>query len=71
MVKVSDEQLFYLMSRGINQNEATNMIVRELSSRSHSSCRWRTAAELNRLIQFAMEGRSAKRPRSETGARNF
>src|SRR5579871_3684896 len=54
--KVSDEQLFYLMSRGINQDEAMNMIVRGFIEPISRELPMEYSVELNRLIQLEMEG---------------
>ena len=40
--KVSEEQLFYLMSRGISEEEATEMIVMDSLSRSQKNYQWNT-----------------------------
>ncbi|MBI4277297.1 MAG: Fe-S cluster assembly protein SufB, partial [Armatimonadetes bacterium] len=54
--KVSDEQLFYLMSRGIKENEAMNMIVRGFIEPIVKELPLEYAVELNRLIELEMEG---------------
>src|SRR3989454_5533516 len=54
--KVSDEQLFYLMSRGINQDEAMNMIVRGFIEPISRELPMEYSVELNRLIALEMEG---------------
>jgi Fe-S cluster assembly protein SufB len=54
--KVSDEQLFYLMSRGVNQDEAMNMIVRGFIEPISRELPMEYSVELNRLIQMEMEG---------------
>src|SRR2546426_58732 len=54
--KVSDEQLFYLMSRGINQDEAMSMIVRGFIEPISRELPMEYSVELNRLIQLEMEG---------------
>jgi Fe-S cluster assembly protein SufB len=54
--KVSDEQLFYLMSRGIDQNEAMNMIVRGFIEPISRELPMEYSVELNRLIALEMEG---------------
>ena len=54
--KVSDEQLFYLMSRGVNQDEAMNMIVRGFIEPISRELPMEYSVELNRLIQLEMEG---------------
>ncbi|MER3455424.1 MAG: Fe-S cluster assembly protein SufB [candidate division GAL15 bacterium] len=54
--KVSDEQLFYLMSRGIREDEAMNMIVRGFIEPIAKELPLEYAVELNRLIALEMEG---------------
>jgi Fe-S cluster assembly protein SufB len=54
--KVSDEQLFYLMSRGIPQAEAETMIVNGFIEPFTKELPLEYAIELNRLIQLEMEG---------------
>jgi Fe-S cluster assembly protein SufB len=54
--KVSDEQLFYLMSRGIPLNEAETMIVNGFIEPFTKELPLEYAVELNRLIQLEMEG---------------
>ncbi|MDR7483559.1 MAG: Fe-S cluster assembly protein SufB [Armatimonadota bacterium] len=54
--KVSDEQLFYLMSRGIKEDDAMNMIVRGFIEPIVKELPLEYAVELNRLIALEMEG---------------
>ena len=54
--KVSDEQLFYLMSRGVKEDEAMNMIVRGFVEPIVKELPLEYAVELNRLIALEMEG---------------
>ncbi|MFX3675365.1 MAG: Fe-S cluster assembly protein SufB [Paenisporosarcina sp.] len=54
--KVSEEQLFYLMSRGISQEEATEMIVMGFIEPFTKELPMEYAVEMNRLIKFEMEG---------------
>ena len=54
--KVSDEQLFYLTSRGIPQAEAETMIVNGFIEPFTKELPLEYAVELNRLIQLEMEG---------------
>jgi len=54
--KVSDEQLFYLMSRGIARAEAETMIVNGFIEPFTKELPLEYAVELNRLIQLEMEG---------------
>ncbi len=54
--KVSEEQLFYLMSRGITETEATEMIVMGFIEPFTKELPMEYAVEMNRLIKFEMEG---------------
>jgi Fe-S cluster assembly protein SufB len=54
--KVSDAQLFYLMSRGLNEDEAMAMIVRGFVEPIARELPMEYALELNRLIELQMEG---------------
>jgi Fe-S cluster assembly protein SufB len=54
--KVSDDQLFYLMSRGMQEDEAMAMIVRGFVEPIAKELPMEYALELNRLIELQMEG---------------
>lgn len=54
--KVGEEQLFYLMSRGLNESEATGMIVNGFIEPIVKELPLEYAVELNKLIQLEMEG---------------
>ncbi|GIO19178.1 FeS cluster assembly protein SufB [Oceanobacillus oncorhynchi subsp. incaldanensis] len=54
--KVSEEQLFYLMSRGLSEEEATEMIVMGFIEPFTKELPMEYAVEMNRLISFEMEG---------------
>jgi Fe-S cluster assembly protein SufB len=54
--KVSEDQLFYLMSRGMQQDEAMAMIVRGFVEPIAKELPMEYALELNRLIELQMEG---------------
>ncbi|MCA9922566.1 MAG: Fe-S cluster assembly protein SufB [Anaerolineales bacterium] len=54
--KVGEEQLFYLMSRGINEETATSMIVNGFIEPLVKELPMEYAIEMNRLIQLQMEG---------------
>ncbi|MBC7301219.1 MAG: Fe-S cluster assembly protein SufB [Nocardia sp.] len=54
--KVSEEQLFYLMSRGLSEDEAMAMIVRGFVEPIAKELPMEYALELNRLIELQMEG---------------
>ncbi len=54
--KVSDDQLFYLMSRGIEEEEAMAMVVRGFVEPIAKELPMEYALELNRLIELQMEG---------------
>jgi Fe-S cluster assembly protein SufB len=54
--KVSDEQLFYLMSRGLSEGEAMQMIVRGFIEPITKELPMEYAVELQRLVELQMEG---------------
>jgi Fe-S cluster assembly protein SufB len=54
--KVSADQLFYLMSRGLSEEEAMAMIVRGFVEPIARELPMEYALELNRLIELQMEG---------------
>lgn len=54
--KISEEQLYYLMSRGIPEAKATEMIVMSFIEPFTKELPMEYAIELNRLIGFEMEG---------------
>jgi Fe-S cluster assembly protein SufB len=54
--KVSDDQLFYLMSRGLTEDEAMAMVVRGFVEPIARELPMEYALELNRLIELQMEG---------------
>ncbi len=54
--KVGEEQLFYLMSRGLTEEEATAMIVAGFIEPIVKELPMEYAVELNRLIELQMEG---------------
>ncbi|MBJ7355492.1 MAG: Fe-S cluster assembly protein SufB [Thermoleophilaceae bacterium] len=54
--KISDEQLFYLRSRGLTEDEAAGMIVNGFIEPVTKELPMEYAVELNRLIQLEMEG---------------
>ncbi len=54
--KVSENQLFYLMSRGLTEDEAMAMIVRGFVEPIAKELPMEYALELNRLIELQMEG---------------
>ena len=54
--KISDEQVFYLMSRGLSQEQASQMIVSGFIEPIVKALPLEYAVELNRLIELEMEG---------------
>ncbi len=54
--KVEDEQLFYLMSRGLSEEQATSMVVSGFIEPLVKELPMEYAIEMNRLIQLQMEG---------------
>ena len=56
VTKVSEDQLFYLMQRGLTEPEAMGMIVRGFVEPIARELPMEYAIELNRLIDMQMEG---------------
>jgi len=54
--KISEDQLFYLMSRGIPENEALNMIVLGFFEPFIKELPMEYAVEMNRLLRLEMTG---------------
>lgn len=54
--KISDEELFYLMSRGLNQQQATQMIIMGFLEPFTKELPVEYAVELNQLLKIDMEG---------------
>jgi len=54
--RIGEEQLFYLMSRGLSESEASTMIVNGFIEPLVKELPMEYAVELNRLIQLQMEG---------------
>ncbi|MCH2667505.1 MAG: Fe-S cluster assembly protein SufB [Deinococcales bacterium] len=54
--KLSDEQIFYLMSRGLAEDEAKALIIRGFLEPVAKELPLEYAVELNRLIELEMEG---------------
>jgi Fe-S cluster assembly protein SufB len=54
--KVSEDQLFYLMQRGLTEDEAMAMVVRGFVEPIARELPMEYALELNRLIELQMEG---------------
>lgn len=54
--KISEEQLFYLMSRGLDEATATEMIIMGFVEPFAKELPLEYAVELNRLIAYEMEG---------------
>jgi Fe-S cluster assembly protein SufB len=54
--KVGEDQLFYLMSRGLNEDEANAMVVNGFIEPLVKELPMEYALELNRLIQIQLEG---------------
>jgi Fe-S cluster assembly protein SufB len=54
--KVGEEQLFYLQSRGLSEEEATTMVVSGFIEPLVKELPMEYAIEMNRLIQLQMEG---------------
>ena len=56
MSRVGEEQLFYLMSRGLKESEAVTLIVNGFFESFVKELPMEYAVELNRLIGMEMEG---------------
>jgi Fe-S cluster assembly protein SufB len=54
--KIGEEQLFYLMSRGLSEVEASTMIVSGFIEPLVKELPMEYAVEMNKLIQLQMEG---------------
>ncbi|HOF65364.1 MAG TPA: Fe-S cluster assembly protein SufB [Bacilli bacterium] len=54
--KINEEQLYYLMSRGISKEDATQMIIMGFIQPFSRELPMEYAVELNRLLQMDMEG---------------
>lgn len=54
--KISEEQIFYLMSRGLDEETATQMVVSGFIEPVVKELPLEYAVELNKLIQLEMEG---------------
>jgi ABC-type transport system involved in Fe-S cluster assembly, permease component len=54
--KISEEQLFYLMSRGLSKEDATQMIILGFIEPFSKELPMEYAVELNQLLKINMEG---------------
>ena len=54
--KISEDQLYYLMSRGISEEKATEMIIMGFVEPFTKELPMEYAVELNRLIEYQMDG---------------
>jgi Fe-S cluster assembly protein SufB len=54
--KISQDQVFYLMSRGLSENEAQNLIVQGFLEVFTKELPMEYAIEFNRLVKMEMEG---------------
>ena len=54
--RLGDDQLFYLMSRGLTEEEAGKMVVNGFVEPIVKELPMEYAIELNRLIELQMEG---------------
>ena len=54
--KISDDVIFYLMSRGFSEDEAKGLIVRGFAEPIAKSFPVEYAVEMNRLINMELEG---------------
>nr|MBA2569885.1 SufD family Fe-S cluster assembly protein [Chloroflexota bacterium] len=54
--RISQDQVFYLMSRGLTENEAQNLIVQGFLEVFTKELPMEYAIEFNRLVKMEMEG---------------
>ena len=54
--KIGEEEIFYLMSRGIDEEKAVQMIVNGFIEPIVKALPLEYAVELNKLIELEMEG---------------
>ena len=54
--KISDKEIFYLMSRGLSEEDAKAMIVRGFAYPISKELPVEYAAEMNNLINLELEG---------------
>jgi Fe-S cluster assembly protein SufB len=54
--KISDQTIFYLMSRGISEKDAKAMIVRGFANPISKALPLEYAVEMNNLINLELEG---------------
>ena len=54
--KISEEQLFYLMSRGIDEKKATELIIMGFIDPFSKELPMEYSVELNKLIKLEMKG---------------
>jgi Fe-S cluster assembly protein SufB len=54
--KISQDQIFYLMSRGLTENEATNLVVQGFLEVFTKELPMEYAVEFNRLVKLEMDG---------------
>jgi Fe-S cluster assembly protein SufB len=54
--KISDDTIFYLMSKGISEEEALSLIVRGFAEPISKAFPIEYAVEMNRLINLELEG---------------
>jgi len=54
--KISQDQIFYLMSRGLSENEAQNLVVQGFLEVFTKELPMEYAIEFNRLVKMEMEG---------------
>ncbi len=54
--KIGEEQVFYLQSRGLSEEEASKMIVNGFIEPITKELPMEYAVEMNRLIELQMEG---------------
>ena len=55
-IKISDKEIFYLMTRGLSEEDAKAMIVRGFASPISKELPVEYAVEMNNLINLELEG---------------
>ena len=54
--KIGDDEIYYLMTRGLNEEQAKQMIVSGFANEVVKRLPFEYAVELNKLIELEMEG---------------
>ena len=54
--KIDEDQLFYMRARGLNEEDATNMLVSGFCKEVFQKLPMEFAVEANKLLEVSMEG---------------